>query len=179
MTLPKLPSARTAYFKAYRAANKEKILETARARYAANPEKVRVRSAARYKADPAKKAAANERWRLANLERSKATKAAWNKANPKKMAAASATWQKANPAKCNAATANRRAAKLQATPAWANLDDIRDVYIEAAALGLEVDHIFPIRGRSVSGLHVWENLQLLTKSENARKGNRMPQPPPT
>jgi len=37
----------------------------------------------------------------------------------------------------------------------------------------EVDHIVPLRGHLVSGLHTISNLQYITKSENRRKGNRL------
>ena len=80
-------------------------------------------------------------------------------------------WKKANPHKVNAKTAERRAAKLLRTPIWADMSAIKKVYEEAAKQCLTVDHIIPLQGRLVSGLHVHYNLQLLTKSENSAKKN--------
>jgi hypothetical protein len=71
----------------------------------------------------------------------------------------------------------RRAAKLQRTPAWADLGAIRRVYEEARRLTVatgiphHVDHDIPLQGELVSGLHVHNNLQILTGSENSRKKN--------
>lgn len=72
----------------------------------------------------------------------------------------------------------RRAAKLRRTPAWADLQAIRAIYAEARRLttvtGIphHVDHEIPLQGELVSGLHVHNNLQILTGSENSRKKNR-------
>jgi 5-methylcytosine-specific restriction endonuclease McrA len=66
----------------------------------------------------------------------------------------------------------------QATPGWANPYLIEDVYIKAKQLTIktgiphEVDHIIPIAGKKVCGLHVETNLQILTKKENAKKLNK-------
>jgi len=71
----------------------------------------------------------------------------------------------------NAAQAKRRAAKLQRTPAWADLKAIKQFYLNCPK-GYQVDHIVPLQGVNVSGFHVLNNLQYLTGSENSSKGNR-------
>lgn len=55
---------------------------------------------------------------------------------------------------------------------WACPKELRRIYAMAEDFGLEVDHIIPLRGKLVSGLHVPHNLQVLTKTENIRKSNR-------
>ena len=59
----------------------------------------------------------------------------------------------------------------RATPAWADIGAIREFYRAARVAGMEVDHVVPIAGEHVCGLHVLNNLQMLSRSENARKGN--------
>lgn len=66
----------------------------------------------------------------------------------------------------------REAAKLQRVPPWADLDKIKEVYRLAAESGMTVDHIVPLQGKLVSGLHVHNNLQLLAGHENSSKGNK-------
>ena len=71
----------------------------------------------------------------------------------------------------NALDRLKKARKIQATPVWADLDAIRQIYTEAAAQGMHVDHIIPLRSKFVCGLHVQNNLQLLEPVENMRKNN--------
>ena len=59
----------------------------------------------------------------------------------------------------------------QQTPPWADREEILSVYTEAQKRGLTVDHVIPLKGRNVSGLHVPANLQLLAAAENSRKRN--------
>ena len=97
--------------------------------------------------------------------------------NPLPRLAYEREWAKANPLKVKPKDAKRRAAKLQRTPAWADLEKIAAFYVEAFRLTLEtgvkhhVDHIVPLRGKLVSGLHVETNLQILTAKANLTKGN--------
>jgi hypothetical protein len=57
-------------------------------------------------------------------------------------------------------------------PKWQNTKLIKEFYQEASTLGLEVDHIVPITSKIVCGLHCLDNFQLLTREQNASKGNR-------
>lgn len=101
--------------------------------------------------------------------------------NKERLAENFARWAAENPGTVNAIRAKRFAAKLQATPSWADFDAIREVYKEAArisrATGIKhhVDHFYPLQGELVCGLHVAANLQILPAVENIRKHNRMPE----
>lgn len=68
--------------------------------------------------------------------------------------------------------ARRRLHTKKATPKWANLDTIR-LFYECCPDGCHVDHIIPLRGKNVCGLHVENNLQWLPIKENLRKHNKM------
>jgi 5-methylcytosine-specific restriction endonuclease McrA len=86
--------------------------------------------------------------------------------------------------KLRAAWAKYHASKIQATPAWltsSHLEEIESFYALAKELQwltsdtLEVDHIVPLQGDNVCGLHVPWNLQVLAATLNRRKGNRFSQ----
>ena len=90
-------------------------------------------------------------------------------------------WRAANPDKSGANAAKRRSAKLQRTPNWLTKQhhaQILRYYTLAQGLtdlfGVKysVDHIHPLQGETVSGLHVPWNLQVMTLSENISKSNR-------
>ena len=65
----------------------------------------------------------------------------------------------------------RRSRKKLATPIWADLDKINEVYANCPD-DMTVDHIIPITSPIVCGLHVSWNMQYLTRSDNSKKGNR-------
>jgi hypothetical protein len=87
-------------------------------------------------------------------------------------------YSKRFPEKIAARSRARQAAKLSRTPQWADHSLIQRFYDEARRLTIEtgikhhVDHIIPLRGKTVSGLHVHTNLQVIQATENSRKGSR-------
>jgi len=115
--------------------------------------------------------------RYNNTEKRKTRQAAYNKlynyVYKTENAQRKVLWVQANRGRVNATNAAYIKRIKQATPPWADMQAILDVYMEAEYFGMSVDHIVPIRSNLVCGLHTWENLQLLTKSENSKKGNRV------
>lgn len=78
--------------------------------------------------------------------------------------------------------AKKRARKIQATPSWLtkeHLEEIEDFYTACmmfkiyTGLTYHVDHIIPLKGKTVCGLHVPWNLQILEASENLQKSNKL------
>lgn len=68
-------------------------------------------------------------------------------------------------------SAKYRAARLNRTPKWADLSLIK-VFYDNCPEGYHVDHIIPLQGELVSGLHTLENLQYLLAKENIQKNNK-------
>jgi hypothetical protein len=104
----------------------------------------------------------------------------WRQSNPEKSAAYTRKYIAKNKGDRNLWTANYRSAKDARQPPWLNaghLFEMESIYNYCASLrnvglGYHVDHIVPLRGDNVSGLHVPWNLQVITGSENMSKGNR-------
>lgn len=141
--------------------NPEKVNAQKRAYCNANLEKVKALKSANQKLHRAK---ANERSRR------------WYHENREKAKEATALWQRNNPSRVAAKAMKYHSDKMHRTPAWADLNAIDAVYAKASALrdagqDVQVDHDIPLRGKMVSGLHVHNNLKILTAAENRSKSN--------
>ena len=115
--------------------------------------------------------------RLANPEKEKANLQAWRALNKDKTRKHKRDFQERNRAHRCAYQNAHRAEKLQRTPVWADMDAVKGIYelcgiFRRIGLDLHVDHIVPLKGEKVSGLHVENNLQLLHRLENISKKNR-------
>jgi len=141
---------------AYKKANPEQTRKHARDSYWRNPVAFRERTRQRYASDPSYALEYNRR------PESRVKNRAYKNSRPEQR---------------NKDQGKRRAAKLQRTPVWADAAQIAVYYKIAAnltrAMGrpYEVDHFIPLQGKLVSGLHVQNNLQVLTMEENCRKLN--------
>lgn len=194
------PEAKATYDREYRAKNKARIAEAKRLAHLADPSKQAARSAKWDELNPEKSAAAKAAWKTrnpgadreyyeANFEAIRMQKVRYTAAHKPEIAAANkiyrerpevasrvAAWHVAyrarRPEVHRTTAKHRRRGVSHATPPWADRAAIKAIYVEARIKGLQVDHIIPLKGREVSGLHVHTNLQLLTPAANKSKGNR-------
>jgi len=117
-----------------------------------------------------------------NKEKIVESRKAFYARNRDRLIKAACDFKKENRGLYNFYGAKRKQRIKDATPKWLSqkqLEDIKDFYIAATVISTtcgesyQVDHIIPICGENVCGLHVPWNLQILTASENASKGNRL------
>lgn len=94
----------------------------------------------------------------------------WYTNNQEKALEYARDYKTSNRGKLAAKEAKRRASKLQRTPSYADLKVIEEFYHNCPE-GYHVDHIVPLQGELVSGLHILKNLQYLPALENIRKSN--------
>ncbi len=165
----------------------------------ANPEQGREYSRAYRRANPEKHAEATLEWKRKNPERTRAIKerttaknrASWQaarrekyKADPlerAKVAAQVARYKQNNPHRIRIIRNKQNRGMKQATPKWLSREQRQAL---AAFYWLaqdcttitgeryQVDHIIPLRGKGVCGLHVPWNLQVLPREVNQRKSAR-------
>lgn len=134
------------------------------------------------KRNPDRVKAYSAKWNAANQEQRRLIEKCWKLRNPESVAEhnrkAGKKWAANNKPRRLASVRARQLAKRLRTPAWADKGKILSFYEEAARLtgetGVphEVDHIVPLQGALVSGLHVHQNLRVVSRSENRSKQNR-------
>lgn len=118
----------------------------------------------------------------ANADAIKKKAAEYRKNNREKHNACSLASQRKNPQIRRANIARYKSTLRQATPKWLNDEQKKEIKFHyeltkelqwLSSERLTVDHIIPIQGGNVTGLHVPWNLQIITKSQNCSKGNRV------
>jgi hypothetical protein len=160
------PEARKAYQKEYAERNKEKAYARVKAWREANPDKWAKQSKRYAQKYPKKVVEKTTRW-VSN--------------NPEHAAEVSKKSRIKHADRVLANKAKYRADKRQRTPKWVDSEElwlIKEVYGLAAlrtkqfGFSWHVDHIIPMNGKKVSGLHTMANLQVIPAKDNIRKNNR-------
>ena len=159
----------------YREKNRERLLAKDRAYYEANKERINAQNKAYYEANKDRMLAWQKEYvnRPDRIEKTRESERKYKAANKHVIRA---EYEKNKPAYFERA-ARRRTTKKQATPAWADIEAIREYYRAARAFrkygyDFHVDHIVPLKSPLVSGLHTEANLRLLPGAENLSKHNR-------
>lgn len=125
---------------------------------------------------------ADAKYRTRHHDRVKKSAAEWLSRNREKHNRRCSAFKKANSYLYASYKAKYRAKVVAATPPWLSKQHRSIIvlfYKAAAELAkidnrlYEVDHVVPISGSEVCGLHVPWNLQVLSKSDNRRKSNRL------
>lgn len=124
---------------------------------------------------------AGVRYRAKNREKRIETKKNWYKRNKAKSYGYVKKYKQTHKAKVNSYNTKRRLAKTNQMPKWLTIEQLRqidEIYMQVEILNktsnirYSVDHIVPLQGKNVSGLHVPWNLRVLPLSENCSKKNK-------
>lgn len=180
---------RKAYKASWYQANKDRLAAKAKRRYLERRDEVLDKAAAYREANRALLAEKAKSYYQNNHEKARAAQRAYRAANPQVYAewfernravllAKKSARKKANPAQNAAHASAYHAAKLQRVVPFTDMAEVAKVYAEAAAqrargIDVEVDHVIPLRGKNVSGLHVHWNLRVIPSAENRKKYNKV------
>jgi hypothetical protein len=149
--------------------------------YEKNKEKIIERTGRYYSENVKRYSAWSKEWAANNPERARARYLKYRHGNLEKCRANDESYRLRNMGKDAAKTAKRRATKVERTPKWLTVEQLSTIdaiYEQCAKINKltgvmhHVDHIVPLNGKNVSGLHVPWNLRIVTAKVNLSKSNK-------
>jgi len=170
------------YVKAWALRNAERVKALRKANYEKNRRTNIENARAWKKRNPAKALASQRLNATINREKNRAARKAWEERNPTAALESFKRYRERNRSKIRARLAVSKQGRDKRRVLWANQDAILEIYRQAEFMtqttGRQhvVDHIIPLQGRTVSGLHVETNLRVVEHHENARKHNAWESP---
>lgn len=162
--------------------NKEKIKERVRKYREDNKDRIVEYEKNRCIKNKAKLSEYNKRKYIENREKVLERVKEYKRKNPELKKQQDRDYIKRNPHVARAAKANYKKSRKRATPKWltkehfGEIKEFHRLAIEKAKeTGIEhhVDHIVPLQGKTVCGLHVPWNLRVITHTENRQKTNKL------
>ena len=173
-----LAARRREYMRKWSAENPELKKQRAAEWYDKNREKVIQRTRDNYYKDLEKSRQRARDYAATHAQEARDRVKIWSQNNAEQKRQNDKAWTEANKAHSHSLKAKYRAAKRQACPPWVDKEHMARIHAiyrlrrevsEKTGIAHEVDHIVPLQGKTVCGLHVWWNLRVIPKTENNRR----------
>lgn len=149
--------------------------------YEKNKDRLREKAKQHYLENKEQKKEYARKWREENREHHREYSRQWQASNKELAAARLKKWYKDNPGMRAYYSSSRKKAVKQATPKWLSdfdqlkikcLYQVSAMYSRESDQAWHVDHIVPLKGKEVCGLHVPWNLRVIPATDNIKKSNK-------